>query len=173
MIRPDRWFVLITLSAAAVIVLPRMFQVLVVEASDDDRLRQAGWAFPLYLFAMTFLVLPIAVVGQDLLPQGSNPDLHVLALPLSQGQDALAGFVFLGGFSSAMSMVVVSAIALSTMMANHWLVPLWLWLRRGGLGAGAQPGAAREDLRALMLNARRLAILCIIGAGWTLSLIHI
>lgn len=167
MIRPDRWFVLITLSAAAVIVLPRMFQVLVVEASDDDRLRQAGWAFPLYLFAMTFLVLPIAVVGQDLLPQGSNPDLHVLALPLSQGQDALAGFVFLGGFSSAMSMVVVSAIALSTMMANHWLVPLWLWLRRGGLGAGAQPGAAREDLRALMLNARRLAILCIIGAGWT------
>ncbi len=162
-IRPDRWVVLIALSGAAVLVLPRMFHVMVVEASDDDRLRQAGWAFPLYLFVMSFLVLPIAVVGRDMLPAGSNPDLHVLTLPLSQGQDNLAAFVFIGGFSSAMSMVVVSAIAVSTMMANHWLVPLWLRLRHGALSADA----ARDDLRLLMLNARRMAILMIIGAGWT------
>src|SRR5690606_2506033 len=83
LIRPDRWFALIMLSGAAVMVLPRMFHVLVVEASDEDRLRQAGWAFPAYLAAMSFLVLPIAVVGADLLPRGSNPDLYVLALPLS------------------------------------------------------------------------------------------
>ncbi|WP_028716926.1 ATP-binding protein [Paracoccus sp. J39] len=163
LIRPDRWFALIMLSGAAVMVLPRMFHVLVVEASDEDRLRQAGWAFPAYLAAMSFLVLPIAVVGADLLPRGSNPDLYVLALPLSQGRDTLAALVFLGGFSSAMSMVVVSAIALSTMMANHWLVPLWLWLRQAAL---SEPAAAREDLGALMLNARRLAIVSVIGAGW-------
>ncbi|SMO66335.1 ATP-binding protein [Paracoccus laeviglucosivorans] len=164
-IKPDRWAVLITLSGAAVIVLPRMFQVMVVEASDDDRLRHAGWAFPLYLFVMTFLVLPIAVVGRDMMPASANPDLYVLELPLSQGQDALAGLAFIGGFSSAMSMVVVSAIAVSTMMANHWLVPVWLWLR-GGFHARPLPGAGREDLRAMMLNARRLAILAIIGGGW-------
>ncbi|MDS9468634.1 sensor histidine kinase [Paracoccus sp. MBLB3053] len=165
-IKPDRWIVLITLSGAAVLVLPRMFQVLVVEAHDEDRLRQAGWAFPLYLFILSFLVLPIAVIGDELLPAGSNPDLHVLALPLSQGKDKLAAFAFIGGFSSAMSMVVVSAIALSTMMANHWLVPFWLWLRHGGFRAKPLPGATREDLRVLMLNARRLAILCILAAGW-------
>lgn len=166
-IQPERWLVLITLSGAAVLVLPRMFHVMVVEANDDDRLRQAGWAFPLYLFILTFLVLPITVVGHDMLPAGANPDLHVIALPLSQGQHALAGFVFIGGFSSAMSMAVVSAIALSTMMANHWLVPMWLWLRHGGFRAHRLPGAAREDLRVLMLNARRIAILLIMGAGWT------
>ncbi|MBD9525430.1 ATP-binding protein [Paracoccus sp. PAR01] len=165
-INPERWLVLIGLSASAIIVLPRMFHVMVVEASDDDRLRQAGWAFPLYLFVMSFLVLPITVVGDDILPAGSNPDLHVLALPLSQGQNLLAGFVFIGGFSSAMSMAVVSAIALSTMMANHWLVPFWLWLRHGGFRANRLPGAAREDLKALMLNARRLAIVLIMSAGW-------
>lgn len=162
-IRPERWFTLIALSGAAVMVLPRMFHVLVVEASDEDRLRQAGWAFPAYLAAMSFLVLPIAVVGMDLLPKGSNPDLYVLALPLSQGRDTLAALVFLGGFSSAMSMVVVSAIALSTMMANHWLVPLWLWLRQTAL---SEPASTREDLGSLMLNARRLAIVAVIGAGW-------
>lgn len=163
-IRPDRWIALIMLSGAAVLVLPRMFHVMVVEANDDDRLRQAGWAFPLYLFVLTFLVLPIAVVGRDLLPASANPDLYVLALPLSQGQDALAAFVFIGGFSSAMSMVVVSAIALSTMMANHWLVPAWLRLRHGMF---PPPASAQGDLRALMLNARRLAILAIICGGWT------
>lgn len=158
-INPERWFTLILLSGAAVMVLPRMFHVLVVEASDEDRLRQAGWAFPAYLALMSFLVLPIAVVGADILPRSANPDLYVLDLPLSQGREALATLVFLGGFSSAMSMVVVSAIALSTMMANHWLVPLWLRLRQ----ASAEP---TEDLGALMLNARRLAILAVIGAGW-------
>ena len=159
-IRPDRWFALIALSGGAIMVLPRMFHVLVVEAGHEDRLRQAGWAFPAYLAAMSFLVLPIAVVGTDLLPKGSNPDLFVLDLPLSQGREALAALAFLGGFSSAMSMVVVSAIALSTMMSNHWLVPLWLRLRQ------TEPAGAREDLGALMLNARRLAIVAVIGAGW-------
>lgn len=162
-IRPDRWIALIMLSGAAVLVLPRMFHVMVVEANDHDRLRQAGWAFPLYLFVLSFLVLPIAVIGRDLLPASADPDLYVLTLPLSQGQDALAAFVFIGGFSSAMSMVVVSAIALSTMMANHWLVPAWLRARQVMFPAAR---AAQGDLRALMLNARRLAILAIICGGW-------
>ena len=173
MIRPERWLVLVGLSASAVLVLPHMFQVIVVEASDDDRLRQAGWAFPLYLFVLSFLVLPIAVMGRALMPAGANPDLHVLALPLARGHEGLAALVFIGGFSSAMSMVVVSAIALATMMANHWLVPLWLLARHhapGGAPAGGAPAAPPdeppEDLRGLMLNARRLAILLIIGAGW-------
>ncbi|WP_134680761.1 ATP-binding protein [Paracoccus ravus] len=165
-IKPDRWVTLITLSGAAILVLPRMFHVMVVEASDDDRLRQAGWAFPLYMFVLSFLVLPIAVMGRDLMPAGSDPDLYVLALPLSHGQEALAGFAFIGGFSSAMSMVVVSAIAVSTMMANHWLVPIWLWLRKEHYPASARTGPAGEDLKALMLLARRIAILAIIGAGW-------
>lgn len=167
MINPERWFTLILLSGAAVMVLPRMFHVLVVEANDEDRLRQAGWAFPAYLAIMSFLVLPIAVVGADILPKSANPDLYVLDLPLSQGREGLATLVFLGGFSSAMSMVVVSAIALSTMMANHWLVPLWLWLRQAALSEPAQPSRdLGEDLGALMLHARRLAILAVIGAGW-------
>ncbi|WP_299912600.1 ATP-binding protein [uncultured Paracoccus sp.] len=159
-LQPDRWTALIVVSGIAVVTLPRMFQVMVVEAADEDRLRVAGWAFPAYLFAMSLFVLPIAIVGRELLPAGSNPDLFVLSLPLSQGQNALALLVFLGGFSAATSMVVMSAIALATMISNHWLVPLWLWMRR-------RPDVGdAEDLGEFVLNARRLAILAVVGGGW-------
>ncbi|SIT16870.1 ATP-binding protein [Paracoccus saliphilus] len=160
LLRPDRWTTLTIVSAAAVLTLPRMFQVMVVEAADEERLHVAGWAFPAYLFAMSLFVLPIAVMGAEMLPADANPDLYMLTLPQASGQNLLALLVFLGGFSAATSMVVVSAIALATMISNHWLTPLWLLLRRRP--AGDDP----EDLRGFVLNARRLAILAVVGAGW-------
>ena len=159
-LRPDRWTALIIVSGAAIIALPRMFQVLVVEAADEDRLSVAGWAFPAYLFAMSLFVLPIAVMGQQLLPADANPDLYVLTLPAQSGQNWLAFLVFLGGFSAATSMVVVCTIALATMISNHWLVPLWLGLRR------KPQSDDPEDLRGFVLGARRLAILAVMAVGW-------
>jgi len=93
-LRPGRWASLIFLSAAAFICLPRMFQVLVVENADERHLAVASWAFPTYLFLMSLFVMPIAVVGLNLMPEGANPDLFVLTLPLSQGQNGLATLSF-------------------------------------------------------------------------------
>ena len=83
-----------------------MFQVMVVENDDEDHLRTASWAFPAYMMIMSLFVVPIAVVGLDLLPEGSNPDLFVLTVPLATGNEGLAVLSFLGGFSSATSMVI-------------------------------------------------------------------
>ncbi len=158
-IQPGRWLGLIFLAGVAIICLPRMFQVLVVENADERHLATASWAFPLYLFAMSLFVLPIAVIGLDIMPAGSNPDLFVLTLPLMLGQDGLAMLAFLGGFSAATSMVIVSTIALATMVSNHIMVPLWLQLKRGS-------PASRGDMRGLVLNARRLAICVLLGLGY-------
>ncbi len=166
--QPDggRWVALTFVSAAAFLTLPRMFQVLVVENADERHLRTASWAFPAYLMAMSLFVVPIAVTGLELMPAGSNPDLFVLTLPLSQGREGLAMLSFIGGFSSATSMVIVASIALSTMVSNHIVVPLWLWLRgdqeQGALGA---PGAG-GDLRQLVLLARRLSIAGVLALGY-------
>ena len=160
-LKPDRWTALVIVSGAAVVTLPRMFQVMVVEAADETRLNMAGWAFPAYLLAMTLFVMPIAVMGRELLPAGSNPDLYVLTLPASQGRDGLALLAFLGGFAAATSMVVVCVIALATMISNHWIVPVWLQLRRGKTGVDDA-----RDLRQLVLNARRIAIVGVMAAGW-------
>lgn len=126
-----RWVTLIFLSASAIICLPRMFQVIVVENVDERHLSTASWAFPLYLFLMSLFVLPIAIAGLSELPPGSNPDLFVVTVPLSKGQDALAILAFLGGFSAATSMVIVASIALSTMVSNHIVMPLWLRMGTG------------------------------------------
>ena len=156
--QPGRWSGLIFLSAAAVICLPRMFQVMVVEAADEGHLARASWAFPLYLMAMSLFIVPIAVIGLERMPAGSNPDMFVLTLPLAEGQGGLAMLAFLGGFSSATSMVIVEALALATMISNHIVVPLWLRLR---------PAAGRgDDLRAVVLMARRFGIAAVLALGY-------
>ncbi|MEQ5872617.1 sodium:solute symporter [Sagittula sp. NFXS13] len=158
-INGGRWAGLMLLSAAAFLCLPRMFQVLVVENDSDTQLRTAAWAFPLYLMLMSLFVVPIAVVGMDLLPEGANPDLFVLTLPLSQNADGLALLAFLGGFSSATSMVIVAAIALSTMVSNHIVMPIWLELRRG-------TASVSGDVRQVVLLSRRLSIAGVLLLGY-------
>jgi Na+/proline symporter/nitrogen-specific signal transduction histidine kinase len=154
-----RWMGLTLLSAAAFLTLPRMFQVLVVENDDEAKLATASWAFPLYMMLISLFVVPIAVVGLNILPSGSNPDLFVLTLPLVQGQDGLAMLSFLGGFSSATSMVIVATIALATMVSNHIVVPLWLHSRSGGT-------SVTGDVRRMVLLARRVSIAGILALGF-------
>ncbi len=159
-LKPGRWIGLTFIAGAAVLTLPRMFQVMVVENSDERHLATASWAFPLYLFLMSLFVLPIAVVGLGQMAPGANPDLFVLTLPLSEGRGTLAMLAFLGGFSSATSMVIVASIALATMVSNHVVVPIWLALRQGG---ARTPG----DVRGLVLMARRVSIAALLALGYT------
>ncbi len=155
---PARWTGLIFCSAAAVICLPRMFQVLVVENADEAHLATASWAFPLYLFAMSLFVVPIAVMGLERMPAGANPDMFVLTLPLAEGQEGLAVLAFLGGFSSATSMVIVASLALAIMVSNHIVMPLYLSRTGGAVVSG--------DVRRVVLTARRVAIAAVLFLGY-------
>ncbi|MRU16711.1 sodium:solute symporter [Roseovarius sp. A21] len=155
----SRWVGLTMLSAAAFICLPRMFQVMVVENEDEGHLRTASWAFPTYLMAMSLFVIPIAAIGLERMPEDANPDLFVLTLPLQEGRDGLAIMSFLGGFSSATSMVIVAAIALSTMVSNHIVMPIWLWMSGGS-------AMVSGDVRSVALLARRLSIAGIVFLGY-------
>ncbi|WP_112320760.1 ATP-binding protein [Oceanibium sediminis] len=154
-----RWVTLTFLSATALICLPRMFQVLVVENADERHLATAAWAFPTYLLLISLFILPIAAAGRGLLPEGSNPDLYVLTVPLSQGQTGLTLLSFLGGFSAATSMVIVSTIALSTMISNHIVMPIWLASDRSRTEISG-------DVRSVVLTARRVSILGVLGLGY-------
>ncbi len=155
----SRWVGLTLLSAAAFLCLPRMFQVLVVENEDESHLRTASWAFPAYLMLMSLFVVPIAAIGLDLMPKGSNPDLFVLTLPLQEGREGLAILSFLGGFSSATSMVIVAAIALSTMLSNHVVMPIWLRMT-------GNMAVMSGDVRQVALLARRLSIAGVVLLGY-------
>src|SRR3546814_15456669 len=66
--------------------LPRQFQVAVVENSDERHLATASWVFPLYLLLFSLFVIPIAIAGVTRLPEGMNPDLYVLTMPMAYNQ---------------------------------------------------------------------------------------
>ncbi|MDF1721551.1 MAG: sensor histidine kinase [Minwuia sp.] len=154
----SRWAVLTFLSATAIICLPREFQVTVVENARESHLRTAGWLFPAYLLLICLFVLPIAAAGLTRLPEGANPDMFVLTVPMAGNQEMLALFAFIGGFSSATSMVIVACIALSIMISNHIVMPVVLRLRWLGLYDSG-------DLKTLVLFSRRFSILLILFLG--------
>ena len=142
------------LAMAAIVCLPRQFHVGVVENNDPSDLRLARWVFPMYLVLAALFVVPIALAGQLHLPRGVLPDSFVISLPLAEAHPALALLAFIGGASAATGMVIVEAVALSTMISNDMLLPLLL----------RRQNAERpfEAFRHWMLSARRVSILIIL-----------
>src|ERR1043166_7186544 len=123
------WAALMLLSMYAILFLPRQFQVSVVENVNETHLSKAIWMFPLYLLAINVFVLPIALGGLMHFGREADADMFVLTLPMAQQQQTLALPAFIGGLSAATGMVIVEAIALSTMVCNDLLMPVLLRLR--------------------------------------------
>jgi Na+/proline symporter/nitrogen-specific signal transduction histidine kinase len=154
-----RFLTMTFLSMAAIFCLPRQFHITIVENVNERHLATAAWLFPLYLLLMSLFALPIAATGLTLLPPEANPDFYVLTVPITQGQNGLALLAFIGGLSSATAMIVVEAIALSTMVCNDLVMPALLRIRWLKLDA-------RGDLTQLLLFIRRAGIFAILLLGY-------
>ncbi|MBK9236162.1 MAG: histidine kinase [Rhodoferax sp.] len=154
------WWSLTMLSMLSVMLLPRQFQIAVVENVNEQHLRKAVWLFPLYLLLINIFVLPIALGGMLHFPLGNvDADTFVLTLPMAQRHEALTLFVFIGGLSAATGMVIVETIALSTMICNDLVMPLALRIKALRLNE-------RSDLSGLLLGIRRWAIVAILLLGY-------
>lgn len=117
------WFLLIVLSFFAIFLLPRQFQVSVVENNREKHLKKAIWLFPLYLLLFNLFVIFIAWGGKLTFGSSVNSDYYSLLLPLANGDKVMALLVFLGGLSAVISMVVISTIALANMVSNNLVIP--------------------------------------------------
>ncbi len=146
------WLVLTGLSGFAIVMLPRQFYVTIVENRSEHELRTASWVFPLYLIAINLFVLPIALTGLAMVGGRTSSDLYVLSLPLFNGHDLLAMAAFIGGLSAATAMVIVESVALSIMISNDLVIPLFV---RRVLKTST---SENEDWSALILNVRRASI---------------
>ena len=127
------WFLDSLLAGLAFWLLPRQFHLAVIEQSKESQLRTGLWFVPLYFLLINLFVLPLALAIGVYLPNGAWggwwSDLSLLALPMEAGSDFWAILVFLGGFSAASSMMIVSVTSLSIMLSNNLILP-WA-LRRG------------------------------------------
>lgn len=146
------------LATSAIFLLPRQFQVTVVEARDHHQFKTAMWVMPIYLVLTSVIVLPIALTGSILLPE-SPADLYVLSLPLAAGNDTLALLAFIGGLSAATGMVIVAAISLSTMVCNDLVMPYLINHRRLDI-------LNSDNLNEIILLIRRIAIVGLIAGAY-------
>lgn len=119
-----QWMTLIVLGAVAIQCLPRQFHVAVVENTNERHLSMAMWLVPIYLILLSIFVIPIAAAGLLYGVPAAEADLFMIRLPQLTDNLWLALVVFLGGFSAASAMTIVSAVALSTMATNHLLMPM-------------------------------------------------
>ncbi|WP_114324873.1 hybrid sensor histidine kinase/response regulator [Candidatus Colwellia aromaticivorans] len=144
---------------AAFLSLPRQFQVMVVELKDQKDTWLGRRVFPLYVLIFAFFAAPLGLAGQLLLGDTVPTDTYVLFLPGVGGQTWLTLFTFLGAVSAASSMVIISALALSTMLSNEIVFP---FLYR-------QQNVAQtnyDTFRQRLLNIRKFLILFVIMSGY-------
>lgn len=163
------WFLMVLLAASVIFVLPRQFHVAVIENVDEAHIRTATWAFPTYLLLINIFVIPIALAGR--LAGIEDNDLIVLFLPLEAAAPWLALFVYIGGLSAATAMIIVTSVALSTMISNDLVMPVLLRIEALQL-------TRRTHLSRLVIAIRRASILALlllayvvfhaIGAGYGL-----
>ncbi|TVP56387.1 MAG: response regulator [Halomonadaceae bacterium] len=153
----------ILISAMAIVCLPRQFHVMVVEYHDENAARWARWLFPLYLALFAIAVIPLVEAGRMALGNMGIPsDSYVLALPAVAGQSWLTLVAFVGALSAATAMVLVATIALSLMISNELILPLYLRLRNRARNP-------RGDLGNVLRLVRRGAIIAILIMGWMLE----
>lgn len=152
------WLFMISLSFMVIFLLPRQFQVSVVENNREKHLKKAIWLFPLYLLLFNIFVIFIAWGGTLTFGNTVNAEYFTLLLPLENGNVFLALLVFLGGFSAVISMVVVSTLALSTMVSNNLVIPY------GFLDKFSKGDPERNNK--YIKNIRRISIFSIIIAAY-------
>jgi len=159
---PSRWVAYLIMAAGAILLLPRQFHVQVVENVDERHVKTAMWLFPLYMVLITVFILPIAMGGLVRGMPVNKADTFVLALPLQEGWPILSLLVFMGGFTAALGMITVSAIAIATMITNHLILPLIGWFRPLGF------------LRRRLLFCRWAAVAAFISLGyWSQQLVAV
>lgn len=149
---------------AAFLCLPRQFHVMVVELKLQKYSLLSRRLFPAYLLVFAVLSAPLGLAGHMLLNGKVPADAYVLFLPAQQSQYWLSLFAFLGAISAASSMVIVSSIALSTMVSNEIVFPL---LYRKTNKSKLDFFSFRADL----LRIRRALVVVIVLMGYSMFLL--
>ncbi|MDN5423298.1 MAG: sodium:proline symporter, partial [Chryseobacterium sp.] len=121
------WMVLCMISATAICILPRQFHTAIIENRQEKHIKTAIWFFPLYLLIFTIFIFPIAWGGRLIFDgQNVNPEFYSILIPQHFDNTLITVFVFLGGLSSCISMIIISAITLSIMLSNNLIIPYGL-----------------------------------------------
>ena len=143
---------LLLIFIATAVSMPHIFHMTVVENPVKHTNRTVTWAFPLFLLVMALPIFPILWGGKALgldVPAQYFP----LSVPMAAGSGTFAVIAFVGGLSAATGAMIAIALALATMILNHWLLPI-IHLR------------AKRDVYGQLIWMRRALIVTVMLGGY-------
>ncbi|WXL27009.1 ATP-binding protein [Ectopseudomonas mendocina] len=146
------WRTLLLVFFASAVVMPHMYHMTFTENLNPRAMVSASWGLPLFLLLMS-LAIPLILWSSLKIGATTNPEYFTLGLGLAAENPALTLLAYVGGLSASSGLIIVTTLALSGMVLNHVVLPLY------------QPPAQGNIYRWLKWT-RRALILLIIMAGY-------
>ena len=153
------WRILLLVFFAAAIVTPHMYHMAFTENLSPQALVSASWGLPLFLLLISLAVPPI-LWGGLALGSPTPPEYFTLGVGLALDNPLLALVAFVGGLSAASGLIIVVTMALSGMLLNHIVLPLY------------QPPTDGNIYRWLRMTRRMLIAAIILGSYGFYRLLH-
>ncbi|SNS70289.1 MULTISPECIES: sensor histidine kinase [Pseudomonas] len=146
------WRTLLLVFFASAIVMPHMYHMTFTENINPRAMVSASWGLPLFLLLMS-LAVPLILWAGLKLGATTNPEYFTLGLGMAVNSPTLVLIAYVGGLSASSGLIIVTTLALSGMLLNHVVLPLY------------QPPAEGNIYRWLKWTRRALIVL-IIMAGY-------
>ena len=146
------WRTLLLVFFASAIVMPHMYHMTFTENLNPRAMVSASWGLPLFLLLMS-LAVPLILWAGLKLGVTTNPEYFTLGLGIAVNSQTLALIAYVGGLSASSGVIIVTTLALSGMVLNHVVLPLY------------QPPTEGNIYRWLKWT-RRALIFAIIMAGY-------
>src|SRR3989338_198750 len=146
------WRTLLLVFFASAIVMPHMYHMTFTENLNPRAMVSASWGLPLFLLLMS-LAVPLILWAGLKLGATTNPEYFTLGVGIAVNSQTLALIAYVGGLSASSGLIIVTTLALSGMVLNHVVLPLY------------QPPSEGNIYRWLKWT-RRALILLVIMAGY-------
>lgn len=118
------WRTLLLMFFASAIVMPHMFHMAFNENLNPRHLNAASWGLPLFLLVMS-ISAPLILWGGLRLETSAVPEYFILGIGLAMESPALSIIAYVGGVSAASGLTIVTTLALSAMIMNHLVLPVY------------------------------------------------
>ena len=146
------WRTLLLVFFGSAIVMPHVYHMTFTENLNPRAMVSASWGLPLFLLLMS-LAVPLILWAGLKLGATTNPEYFTLGVGIAVNSQTLALIAYVRGLSPSPPLIIVTTLALSGMVLNHVVLPLY------------QPPAEGNIYRWLKWT-RRALILMIIMAGY-------
>lgn len=125
---------LLLVFVGASILMPHIFLMNHIDMSIKQITQTVTWAFPILLFIVAIPVYPILWAGIKLAVP-IQTTYFTLGVPLASGSAVMTIIAYIGGVSAASGALIIATLSLATMIANHWVLPLFKLKKDGDIYA--------------------------------------